>query len=85
MENVISPAGAKGFWQIMRTTGREYGLEVNSNVDERYHYHSPPGWLPNTLKRQKIGLDHGHLPLLHTIEVFQAYKKIRCPKGGKLF
>ncbi len=37
LENVISPAGAKGFWQIMRTTGREYGLEVNSNVDERYH------------------------------------------------
>ncbi len=37
LENSISPAGAKGFWQIMRTTGREYGLEVNSNVDERYH------------------------------------------------
>ena len=37
LQNVISPAGAKGFWQIMRTTGREYGLEVNSNVDERYH------------------------------------------------
>ena len=37
LENVISPMGAKGFWQIMRTTGREYGLEVNSNVDERYH------------------------------------------------
>ena len=37
LENVISPAGASGFWQIMRTTGREYGLEVNRNVDERYH------------------------------------------------
>lgn len=37
LENLRSPAGAKGFWQIMRTTGREYGLEVNSNVDERYH------------------------------------------------
>ncbi len=37
LENVISPAGAKGFWQIMRTTGKEMGLEVNSNVDERYH------------------------------------------------
>ncbi|MFD0797378.1 lytic transglycosylase domain-containing protein [Maribacter chungangensis] len=35
--NVVSPAGATGFWQIMRETGREYGLEVNSNVDERYH------------------------------------------------
>lgn len=37
LENVISSAGAKGFWQIMRATGRELGLEVNSNVDERYH------------------------------------------------
>ena len=37
LTNVVSPAGASGFWQIMQTTGREYGLEVNSNVDERYH------------------------------------------------
>ena len=37
LENVTSPAGAKGFWQIMETTGKEYGLEINSNVDERYH------------------------------------------------
>lgn len=37
LQNVISPAGATGFWQIMKTTGREYGLEVNANVDERYH------------------------------------------------
>lgn len=37
LENVKSPAGAKGFWQILKTTGREMGLEVNANVDERYH------------------------------------------------
>jgi hypothetical protein len=37
LENVISPAGAKGFWQIMPATGRQYGLEVNSAIDERYH------------------------------------------------
>ncbi len=35
--NATSPAGAKGFWQIMRNTAREYGLEVNTNVDERLH------------------------------------------------
>jgi membrane-bound lytic murein transglycosylase D len=34
--NVVSPAGAIGFWQILKTTGQEYGLEINSNVDERY-------------------------------------------------
>ena len=37
LTNVVSPAGASGFWQIMKVTGREYGLEVNGNVDERYH------------------------------------------------
>ncbi|MGO3707073.1 MAG: lytic transglycosylase domain-containing protein [Mesonia hippocampi] len=34
---VVSPAGATGVWQIMKATGREYGLEINDNVDERYH------------------------------------------------
>ena len=37
LQNVVSPAGARGFWQIMKATGKEYGLEINSNVDERYH------------------------------------------------
>lgn len=32
-----SPAGAAGLWQFMPATGREYGLEVNANIDERYH------------------------------------------------
>lgn len=37
LTQVVSPAGATGFWQILSQTGREYGLEINSNVDERYH------------------------------------------------
>lgn len=37
LENVVSPSGAAGFWQFLNTTATEYGLEVNSNVDERYH------------------------------------------------
>ena len=32
-----SPAGAAGLWQFMPVTAREFGLEVNDNVDERYH------------------------------------------------
>lgn len=32
-----SPANAEGFWQILKNTGKEYGLEVNDNVDERYN------------------------------------------------
>lgn len=37
LQNVKSPAGAVGFWQFMPATGKEYGLEVNDNVDERYN------------------------------------------------
>lgn len=37
LDMVVSPAGATGFWQFMRETGKNYGLEVNNNVDERYH------------------------------------------------
>lgn len=37
LQNITSPAGARGFWQIMSSTGKEHGLEVNTNVDERYH------------------------------------------------
>lgn len=31
----VSRVGATGLWQFMLTTGRQYGLEVNSLVDER--------------------------------------------------
>ena len=37
LQNVTSPRGAKGFWQFMEKTGREYNLEINKEVDERYH------------------------------------------------
>ena len=37
LQNNSSPAGASGFWHFLRTSAREYGLEVNRNVDERYH------------------------------------------------
>lgn len=37
LDNVVSPAGATGFWQFLRDTGRDYGLEINNEVDERYH------------------------------------------------
>jgi membrane-bound lytic murein transglycosylase D len=34
--NMISPAGATGFWQIMSDTGKEQGMEINSVIDERF-------------------------------------------------
>lgn len=53
LQNVVSPAGATGFWQIMRATGREYGLEVNSNVDERYHIEKSTEVACRYLKKSK--------------------------------
>jgi len=37
LSNAVSPAGARGFWQFMRPTARDYGMEVTATVDERYH------------------------------------------------
>lgn len=37
LSHVISPAGATGFWQFMAASGKKYGLEINDNIDERYH------------------------------------------------
>lgn len=36
-DNVVSPAGASGYWQFLKSTGISYGLEINGFVDERYH------------------------------------------------
>ncbi len=33
----VSPARAVGLWQLMEGTGKDYGLEINDEVDERYH------------------------------------------------
>lgn len=35
--NTVSPAGATGYWQLMESTAKVYGLEVNNEIDERYH------------------------------------------------
>ncbi len=37
LTQAVSPAQAVGFWQILEGTGKDYNLEINDNVDERYH------------------------------------------------
>ncbi len=37
LSQVVSPAGATGIWQMLETTARDYNLEVNEQIDERYH------------------------------------------------
>lgn len=37
LSNATSPAGAKGVWQFMRGTAKDYNLQVANEIDERYH------------------------------------------------
>lgn len=37
LEKIVSPAGAVGIWQFMKGAAIENGLEVNEEIDERYH------------------------------------------------
>jgi hypothetical protein len=38
LQNAISSAKAVGFWQFMPETGKQYGLEINDEIDERYNF-----------------------------------------------
>jgi hypothetical protein len=53
LSNAVSPAGAKGFWQMMPATARELGMEVNDNVDERYDLEMSTRAACNYLKDSK--------------------------------
>ena len=35
--SALSTAGAAGLWQFTAGTGKQYGLEINTNIDERYN------------------------------------------------
>lgn len=35
--NLTSPANAVGYWQFVKSAAIQYGLEVNREIDERYH------------------------------------------------
>ena len=37
LTNAVSPAKAVGFWQFISETGKQYGLEINKEVDMRYN------------------------------------------------
>lgn len=56
LTNARSPAGASGVWQIMKATGRENGLEVNDNVDERYNLEKATEVACDYLKKAKESL-----------------------------
>ena len=37
LTQTVSPKQAVGFWQLLENTAKEYGLEVNDKIDERYN------------------------------------------------
>jgi len=53
LTQAVSPAGAVGFWQIMEGTGKDYSLEINDNVDERYHIEKSTRVACEYLKKSK--------------------------------
>lgn len=75
LRHPTSPAGARGIWQFMEGTAEEYGLEVNSDVDERLHVEkvteAAAKYLKKDMKNSVVGL---YLPQLtmQGKDVFQA-------------
>src|SRR5690554_2410530 len=53
LEYKSSPAGASGIWHFMKATGLEYGLEINSYVDERYDLEKATMVAAEYLKKSK--------------------------------
>jgi hypothetical protein len=48
-----SSVGAAGIWHFMKSTGIEYGLEINENVDERYNIEKSTAVAAAYLKKSK--------------------------------
>jgi membrane-bound lytic murein transglycosylase D len=38
LDKIVSPAGAAGIWQFMKGAAIENGLEINEEIDERFHF-----------------------------------------------
>ena len=53
LENNSSPAGAAGCWHFLKSSAKEYGLEVNQNVDERYNLEKSTKVAAEYLKKSK--------------------------------
>ena len=58
LNQAVSGAGAVGFWQFMKSTAVEYGLEVNDEIDERYHIEKSTHAACQYLKDRYAGLNN---------------------------
>jgi membrane-bound lytic murein transglycosylase D len=53
LSNAVSPAGARGVWQFMKDAAAGYNLEVNTEVDERYHLEKATKAACKYMKKEK--------------------------------
>lgn len=53
LSNVVSPVGARGVWQFMKSAAADFNLEVTEEVDERYHLEKSTHAACKYLKGQK--------------------------------
>jgi len=56
LSNAISPVGAKGVWQFMKSAAGGYNLEVSDEVDERYDLEKATHAACQYLRREKARL-----------------------------
>jgi hypothetical protein len=53
LSNAVSPSGARGVWQFMKEAAAGYNLEVNTEVDERYHLEKATHAACKYMKKEK--------------------------------
>ena len=53
LSNANSPVGARGVWQFMKSAADGYNLEVNTEIDERYHLEKATHAACKYLKKEK--------------------------------
>lgn len=63
LSQAVSSAGAKGFWQFMPETGKEFGLQLNDYVDERLHLEKSTAAACHYLKIAKDSLNDWFLAI----------------------
>ena len=71
--NAVSRAGAVGYWQFMSELGRDYGLHINSKVDDRKNF------TKSTIAAAKFFRDQMHIfggDILLSVAAFN------CGTGG---
>lgn len=57
LAQATSPTGAKGFWQFMPETGKEFGLEITDEIDERLDVEKSTRAACNYLKKAQKKFD----------------------------